>query len=152
MFEKILYPTDFSDVSKKALPHIKKMKEAGTQQIIVLRVIDQRKVENISRGVGWSGLGVAEFLKQTTQWLEDEAKNEMEPIETELREAGIEVKVRVETGDPHTRIVEVAEEENVSAIVLGSHGRSNIGSMLLGSVASHVVHHAKVPVLIINRD
>ena len=39
-------------------------------------------------------------------------EKEMEPIETELQEAGIEVKARVETGDPRTRIVEVAEEED----------------------------------------
>ena len=102
--------------------------------------------------MGWAGLGVAEFLKQTTQWLQEEAKKEMEFIETELQEAGIEVKPRVETGDPRTRIVEVAEEEDVSAIVLGSHGRSNIGSVLLGSVATNVIHHSKRPVVVIKRD
>jgi len=40
MFEKILYPTDFSDVSKKALDYIEQLKEAGTKEVIVLHVID----------------------------------------------------------------------------------------------------------------
>lgn len=40
MFEKILYPTDLSDVSKKALDYIKQLKEAGARKVIVLHVID----------------------------------------------------------------------------------------------------------------
>ena len=152
MFEKVLYPTDFSEVSQKALGYITKLKSAGLNQVVVLRIIDQKKVENISRGVGWAGLEVAEFLKQTKQWLQEEAKKEMEPIESVLRKAGIEVKERVETGDPRTRIVEVAEEEDVSAIVLGSHGRNNVSSVLLGSVATNVIHHSKRPVVVIKRD
>jgi hypothetical protein len=40
MFEKILYPTDFSDVSKKALTYIMAMRGAGVKQVVVLRVID----------------------------------------------------------------------------------------------------------------
>lgn len=152
MFEKILYPTDFSEVSTKALGHITQLESAGLKQVVVLRVIDQKKVETISRGVGWAGLGVADFLQQTTQWMENEAQKEMESIEAKLREVGIEVKVRVETGDPRTRINEVAEEEDVSAIVLGSHGRNNVGSVLLGSVATNVIHHSKRPVVVIKRD
>ena len=52
MFEKILYPTDFSDVSKKALEYVKKLKDAGTKEVIVLHVIDEREMENISRYAG----------------------------------------------------------------------------------------------------
>jgi catalase len=37
MFERILYPTDFSDVSKKALDYIKQLKEGGAQKRIQLR-------------------------------------------------------------------------------------------------------------------
>ena len=42
MFEKILFPTDFSDVSRKSLEYIKKLKEAGTKEVIVLHVVDER--------------------------------------------------------------------------------------------------------------
>ena len=47
MFEKILYPTDFSDVSKKALAYIKSLKSAGTKQVIILRVINKKKGLNV---------------------------------------------------------------------------------------------------------
>jgi hypothetical protein len=43
-------------------------------------------------------------------------------------------------------------KEKVSIIVLGSHGKSDIAEMLMGSVSENVIRHAKVPVLIISRD
>jgi len=48
MFEKILYPTDFSDASKKALDYIKQLKGAGTKEVVVLHVIDEREIEHIA--------------------------------------------------------------------------------------------------------
>ena len=56
---------------------------------------------------------------------------------------------RVELGAPvWARIVETAEEIGASVIVLGSHGRSSVGYAVMGSVATAVAHHAKMPVLI----
>ncbi len=50
------------------------------------------------------------------------------------------------------KILEVAEREDVSVIVLGSHGRSNFEEVLLGSVSEEVVRKARVPVLVVKRD
>ena len=49
MFERILYPTDFSDVSKKALNFIKQLKDAGAKEVVVLHVIDEREIEHIAQ-------------------------------------------------------------------------------------------------------
>ena len=46
-------------------------------------------------------------------------------------------------------IVRVAEERDVDQIVMGTHGRGAVGSLLLGSVAQRVVHQTKVPVLLV---
>lgn len=152
MFEKILYPTDFSDVSKKALAYIKSLKSAGTKQVIILRVINKKRAECISQGVAWAGVEVADFLRETYQRLEKEAYEEVKHIESELKETGFDVKIRVEKGSPHSKILEVEQEEDVSAIVLGSHGRSNVEEILLGSVSEHIIRYSKKPVLVIKRD
>ena len=51
MFSKILYPTDFSEPSKKAVKYVKKLKEAGTKEVIVLYVIDEHELGAMVEGM-----------------------------------------------------------------------------------------------------
>jgi nucleotide-binding universal stress UspA family protein len=142
MFERILYPTDFSDVSKKALEYCKKLKEAGTKKVIVLHVIElDPNIEKIPTNI-------KEVLKKE---LEQTAHKEIEAIATELREKGFDVSVRIELGNPVKEILRVEGEENASAIVLGSHGKSNIKEILIGSVSENVIRKSRVPVLVVKR-
>jgi nucleotide-binding universal stress UspA family protein len=61
---------------------------------------------------------------------------------------GRDVDFRVEVGDPAATICRVAEELPADVIVMGSHGRTGVKRMLLGSVSEHVVRHAPCPVLV----
>jgi len=152
MFKKILYPTDFSDVSQKALQYVKALQSAGTKKVVLLRVISDKSMECIGKGIALAGKEVAAFLSQALRSLQEEAWQEIRPIEDELKAMGYDVTTRIESGVPQIRILEIAEAENVSAIVLGSHGRSNVSSALLGSVSDHVIRHSKRPVIVIKRD
>ena len=81
--------------------------------------------------------------------------------EAELREAGAElartaaalsgtdVAKRVEVGDPANTVCSVGEELDVDVIVVGSHGRTGLSRLFLGSVSEHVVRHAASPVLVV---
>jgi nucleotide-binding universal stress UspA family protein len=144
MFKKILFPTDFSDVSKKAVNYIKQLKGAGAQEIIILHVIDEKELLVLSRVAG-------QYLQITTQ-IEKEVAEETAAIEADMTAEGFRVKLKVKTGRPFTEIMTTAAEEKASLIIMGSHGRSNIEEMLMGSVSENVIRHAKVPVLIINRE
>ena len=146
MFEKILYPTDFSDVSKKALEYVKKLKDAGTKEVIVLHVIDEREIENISRYAG-QYLNAEEVEKKR----EENANEEIRAIEAELKESGFDVKTRIEKGIPFRDILRVEQEEEISAIVIGSHGKSCIKEMLLGSCSEKVRRKSNKPVLVVRR-
>jgi nucleotide-binding universal stress UspA family protein len=144
MFKKILYPTDFSDVSKKALAYIKLLKEAGTKEVVVLHVIDERQIEAITLyGRGDS----CEFINK----MEKEAEREVALIERQLRNIGFAVKSIIEVGIPLREILRVEEDEGVSAIILGSHGKTNINEVFLGSVSEKVIRKSKNPVLVIKR-
>lgn len=146
MFEKILYPTDFSDVSKKALGYIKKLKEAGTKEVIVLHVIDEKEIEHASHIPG-----IHMHAKELGELREEGAKEGIRAIEAELKETGFDVKVRIERGIPLRDILRVEEEEHISAIVIGSHGKSCIKEMFLGSVSENVIRKSNKPILIIRR-
>jgi universal stress protein A len=59
------------------------------------------------------------------------------------------VDKRAEVGDAASTICHVAEELDVDVIVVGSHGRSGVSRLLLGSTSEHVVRHAVCPVLVV---
>jgi nucleotide-binding universal stress UspA family protein len=65
------------------------------------------------------------------------------------RHDGVRVTFLVWEGDPGEAIVEAAASEQVDLIVVGSHGRSGVGRMLLGSVSDFVVRRAPCPVLVV---
>jgi len=144
MFKKILYPTDFSDVSKKALNYILQLKEAGAKEVVVLHVIDQKGIDAISR---YAAGGAEPMIREITK----EAREEGKRIEKELMERGFIVKLRIETGVPLKEILKVEDEEKVSAIIIGSHGKTNLQEMFLGSVSEKVIHRSKNPVLVVKR-
>jgi nucleotide-binding universal stress UspA family protein len=59
------------------------------------------------------------------------------------------VKRRVEAGDAGPMIVWVAEHEHSDVVVIGSHGHGVLKRLLMGSVSTHVTHHAPCPVLLV---
>jgi nucleotide-binding universal stress UspA family protein len=146
MFKKILFPTDFSDVSKKALDYIKRLRDAGTKEVVVLHVIDQRETESFSQHAA-RGFDVKEVEKKRDQYV----KEQLKALKGELQESGFKVKVRTERGIPFTEILRVEQEEGVSITVLGSHGKSLVKEMLLGSVSEKVIRKSSKPVLVIRR-
>ena len=146
MFEKILYPTDFSEVSKKALDYIKTLKDAGAKEVIVLHIIDKREIDLIAH-LPEVSIDIEEMEKKRKEY----AKEEIGAIERELKEKGFTVKTIIEMGVPIIDILKTEEKEDISIVVIGSHGRSCISEMLLGSVSEKVIRKSGKPVLVVRR-
>jgi nucleotide-binding universal stress UspA family protein len=144
MFEKILYPTDFSDVSSKALDFIKQLKGAGTKEVLVLHVVDERETERMRQ---IPELNVEEIDKIH----EENVHKEIKAIADELKKSGLEVKTRIDRGIPFREILKVEKEEGISAVVIGSHGKTCISEMLLGSCSEKVIRKSTKPVLVVRR-
>lgn len=144
MFEKILYPTDFSNVSMKACDVIKQLREAGTQEVVILHVIDSRFFD----AMAWY---ITKNMKEIEKDLEREAREQITTIAGNLEAEGLKVKVRIATGIPHSEILRIEDEEKVSAVIIGSHGVSNIQEMFMGSVSEKVIRRAKSLVLVVKR-
>ena len=143
MSKTILFPTDFSDVSRKALNSIKEMQQSGVKKVILLHVVDQRSFEAMER--------YSDFHEMEQSILEG-AREELRAVADELAAEGLETEVRVEVDIPVRKILEVEKEDSISMIVLGSHGKSNLEEMFLGSVSEKVARKCKRPVLIVKRD
>ncbi len=154
MFSKILYPTDFSDTAGKSLQYLKELRKAGAEKVVLLNVIHQRildSLETIHKAVYFQDGRYEEDSEAAIQKLEEERRKKMAPLATELEAAGFEVITRIEKGHPVTKILEVEKAEDVSAIVMGSHGRNDIVEALIGTVSEKVIRRSKTPVLLIKR-
>jgi len=147
MFKKILYPTDFSDVAAKAIDYIKQLRGAGSQEVVILNVINQRIIDGLMRH-GISDNSMAMWRNKAREI----ARESLAEISKVLENAGFTVKSVIETGFPSREILDLAEQEAPSIIVIGSHGRSNIGEIFLGSVSDQVIRKCKCPVMVIKRD
>lgn len=144
MFEKILYATDFSDEAREALDYVKRLRDAGGREVILLHVIDRRGLDDLAK---FSKKDVPQVLTD----LEKKMNGEMLPLERELEDLGYTVRKRIEKGGPCNEILRVADEEQVSVIVVGSHGKSNIDQMLLGTVSYKLVKKVKKPILVVKK-
>lgn len=136
-FRKILYPTDFSDCARRAFRYVKEMKTAGCKEAVLLHIQDERifKPHLLER--------LDEFNRQDMERLT--------PLKKELESMGIKTKVRLEVGMPVTKIVQVAKEESITTIIMGSHGRSSLKEMLIGSTTENVVRNTDRAILVIHR-
>jgi nucleotide-binding universal stress UspA family protein len=79
-------------------------------------------------------------------------EDHLEQLDEELHQlrvpdASIPVEYRLKEGDAVTEILGVAEETNADLIVMGTHGRTGLSRLLMGSVAEQVVRKASCPVL-----
>ena len=68
-----------------------------------------------------------------------------------MEESGLKVKTLIKVGIPLREILKTEEEEDVSVVVVGSHGKTNLEEIFLGSVSEAVIRRCKKPVLVVKR-
>jgi nucleotide-binding universal stress UspA family protein len=88
--------------------------------------------------------------EQEQLWESEQREAAEELARTAAALTGCEVDRRIEVGDVASTICRVAEQLPADVIVVGSHGRTGLKRMLLGSVSEHVVRHAPCPVLVVH--
>jgi nucleotide-binding universal stress UspA family protein len=141
MSKRVLVPIDGSAQSDDALEYA--LAEFPDAEFTVVHVIDPIDA-GYSAPVGIPG--------GSEEWYES-AKEESEALFADAQEVadehGVTLDSVTEMGRPSRTIVEYAEEEGFDQIVMGSHGRSGVSRILLGSVAETVVRRATVPVTVV---
>jgi len=78
----------------------------------------------------------------------EEAHNVIEKVKA-MYQGNLPVHEFTPEGDPREEIVAVADEWGAHIIVVGTHGRTGLTHLLMGSTAEYVVRHSKVPVLVV---
>ena len=137
-FDKILVPLDGSDLAEAALETaIELLNEQPAAMLVLLRAAEASKPPGPDR--------TEEQVRAVR-----EAESYLNGVVAGLRKAGIgRVKACVWYGPAATTIVEAAEVEKVSLIIMSSHGRSGVGRLIFGSVAESVLHGTRTPILLV---
>ena len=140
MYKKILVPTDGSDFAKDAALHALFLAKVSGAEIIALSVSENHFI---------NGISVSEEIEQINQILTDRCKKDLKEFE-DLNDDGVKISSVIKEGSPAKTILEVAEEEDIDLIVIGSSGKSGFDRFILGSVSDKVVNAAKCPVLVVH--
>lgn len=144
MYKTVLVAIDGSELSELAQNHALALAKAFGSRVVVVHVTPP-----------WSSLVVGDAVvmyppADYDQTMEKSAQKLLAKSAEVFKSAGIDVET-VHNTDPqaHKAIVETAKDKGCDLIVMGSHGRHGLAGLMLGSVATKVVTHAHVPVLIV---
>jgi len=140
MYKKILVPTDGSEFAKKAQKHALFLSKVSGAEIIAVSVTENNFV---------NGLPLDDEVYQLNQILKERSEENLKEFD-ELNEEDLKITHVIREGSPARVILEVAQEENVDLIVMGSSGKSGFDRFIMGSVADKVVNSAKCAVLVVH--
>jgi universal stress protein A len=146
MYRRILVPVDFSDHSKTTISYAKLIAVKNDSTLYVLHVF--QAPDYVVTPYTRRAQNSAEIRAQVSA-AEQDARENLEILRQELLERGVKTEVILRIGYPFEEIVLVANHLKVDLIVIGSHGRSGISRLLLGSTTERVVQHADCPVLVV---
>lgn len=140
MYKKILVPTDGSEFAKKAQKHALFLAKVSGAEIVAVSVTENNFV---------NGLPLDDEIYQLNQILQERSEENLKEFD-ELNEENLKISHVIREGSPAKVILEVANEENIDLIVMGSSGKSGFDRFIMGSVADKVVNSAKCAVLVVH--
>ncbi len=138
----VVFAYDGSDFAKAAIEVAGRELAPGRQAIVVT-------VWQPLESIPFGGLAAAGTNEEVDKGLAHESMKVAEEGVELAKAAGFDAKPQTERGTPTWRlIVDAADQSDAAVIVLGSHGRTGVKELMLGSVAGAVASHSKRPVLI----
>lgn len=135
-WQRVLVGTDGSKYSKACIDRAIDFAQAYGGEIIALSVVDVP----------------TEFYGEAPQVVDDlidKAKRYVGDVKKQSEKAGIKAETFVREGETYRVIIELAKESKADTIVMGSHGRTGLKRLLMGSVTEKVIGHALCPVLVV---
>ncbi len=135
-WDKILFPTDFSDFSMKVMEYLPLFPKGGVKKIEVLHIQDDNLFKHLT--------------PDTISLYNEKDRRRMDSIKTKLKKLGYEtIETKILMGIPHKLIVKEIEKDPDTLVIMGSRGKNGSFQMLFGSTTERVTRMSKSPILII---
>jgi nucleotide-binding universal stress UspA family protein len=138
---KILIPVDDSATSQKTVESVIAQKARFSKKVTLLHVVNDQLAYRM----------IPDFqLEMVRENASKAGWAHLEKIARQFTAAGFETELRLEFGAPRQVIPQIANDEGFQLLVIGRHtGSGEIRDVLFGSVANHVLHNVKCPVLLV---
>lgn len=142
MFSRILVPTDFSVPSEAALEYARILAAKFGSSLQILHVVEDPTFESdfVADGFGLSTGNIRSHLLE-------HARTRLEHVMNQVDRSRYHAHAEAVLGLPAASIVDYAMATGTGLIVMGTHGRTGLAHLLMGSVAEQVVRTAACPVL-----
>jgi nucleotide-binding universal stress UspA family protein len=135
-FERILVPTDFSEISQRALDYAKVIAKQGNSELLLVHV--NPPIDFITPPeAAWIDASEVQSVQE----------EQLEQSGAALRSEGFRAQAISVTGPLYDELLSTVKQYKVDLIVLGTHGKKGLERLLLGSDAEEVLRHAGCPVL-----
>jgi nucleotide-binding universal stress UspA family protein len=141
MIHRILYATDLTSASEPAWSEAQRLGRLFGAEIVLLHVVAPPPVFPVE---GYIPPRVYEDLLESGR---RDAQERFDRMLGSVAGSGFKLRLRLEEGQPSARILEVATQEAADLLVVGTHGRTGVERLILGSVADRMVRQANCPVL-----
>ena len=145
MFKHILVPIDGSEHASNALETAASLARDEGATCTVCMVVDIVQAAAL-------GFATPDLVQGWLKTIDGTARELVDEAAAKMRAFGVTTRSEVIEGNPADAILEVAKKHRVDLIVMGSHGRSGLGRIFLGSVAESVLRRSPVPVLVVRRN
>jgi universal stress protein A len=137
----ILCPIDFSKISANAMEYAVFLASHHQAKLLLMHVVEYLQDFEYYQILVFTPQELAEKM-------EKQAHEELNKLTEQIKKT-VKVETVVRQGKAFVEIIKTAKEKDMDLIVMGSHGRTGISHMLMGSVAEKVVRKANCPVLIV---
>jgi nucleotide-binding universal stress UspA family protein len=138
-FKRILFPTDFSEGSVAAAALTADLARQTGAAVDLVHVVDTASL--------WSALDGWAAIDDVIRRVNEQAEKDLEAFAEKHLSGLPRVKRRLLDGAADKKILQAARDGGADLIVMGTHGRSGLKRLLLGSVAEKVLRQSPIPVL-----
>lgn len=143
MFRHILVALDGSDCAHKALDLAVNLAKEQGARCTVCTVVD------VVRAAASMTFATGDIVNEWIATLNEDARHIERAAIEKYANSGVAIETVVLEGSPAAALIDVAKREGADLIVMGSHGRTGLKRLWLGSVAELVVQEATTPILIV---
>jgi universal stress protein A len=140
-FRRIMHASDFSPASRRAFSHAVGLARADHARLLLVHVVEMV--------MPWveDAYVPPQIYEQLVSAAQTDAAKRLDALSRRAKAAGVRATTQLVEGSPRDAIPRAAKRAHADLLVLGTHGRTGLGKILLGSVAERVVATAPCPVL-----